>query len=319
MDIVLEAVERPQEIEPEIMPEIKKEYEGEEYYFKSEVLEKFNKQIDNELKQIDVQLSELLSFALFFDQESLKETYVSIKTLESDEVKEEIDKYNKMNEREKKKYVQIINNVFNKTTYEDLIDREDDLEKDIDMALLRLRVIFSQSKTFELNNKIYKSLDGFLNDTQVQKKIDTSYELTTVSERLKKFKNTDIPKIKNVLIKEIENKAISQKKVWFKALVSYIMEGDFRKEIIMPLVILVIGLLGTDSIQVILKKLGIKITDSDIDKLGENIEHYTKNISDSLEKLNLELKNKSKYFNKDNLKKYYNYDVRKLLGHRVRL
>lgn len=59
-------------------------------------------------------------------------------------------------------------------------------------------------------------------------------------------------------------------KVAIESAVEYVKSGSFRKEVIMPLLILIVGLLGTDFTKDIFKKIGI--TEDDSKKLNELLE-----------------------------------------------
>lgn len=251
----------------------KKVQELEEYKYKSEVIDIYLKDVKERINNINEHKTTLQYFIDYInnDLKPLFFEYMKIEDNPYDEEKVKLSNkigFERMTKDERKIY-------FNKNVLEkfeelfpDEIKNIEEIEqmkksndKKYKKLLLTLSLYFEKERGVLKMTDSTETADGFFYNY-----IYGGYEedlniLEGKTEELKKIKK-DIPKLKNKLIVELEKKVISTKMAYIRAIIEYVKSSQFRAEIVMPLIILVVGLLGTDFVADILKMMGLKRDDA---------------------------------------------------------
>lgn len=300
------------EMKEQIKEEPKEEPKQNLNIFDSEIYNNFIKLLDNKLLEIKEKNK---IYDEYFDYvNNLKTEYYKNIDKKTDEFLKDKQEYLNLTKEEKRDNFIYILDEMNKYFDMDKDYKSNEYNKKQKELLYKIRVIFDTTDRIQGEEDFFYSLDEIFSNFVYAGEEEEINILRGQKKLIKKLKKTDLPELKNALISEIERKAIDQKKVWFSALVEYIKSGDFRKEIFMPLIILVVGLLGTDTLKPILNKIGIATDSGDIKELTK----YIKNQTENTEKLINELED-IKYMDNQIIPKNNNKHIKKLLGHRVGL
>ena len=163
----------------------------------------------------------------------------------------------------------------------------------LNLAKIKALFEFYKDNNFEYDNPLYEEEEGqpekktyynineFINDWIIGEYEQNINFLRGRVEQIKRI-YINLPKLEKTLEKELDTKLKSDVSEMTKArisgIVGYIKSGQLRNEIIMPLIVLLVGLLGTDFIKTIFVKMGFKVDESD--RLAQTIEKLAKKIDE---------------------------------------
>lgn len=237
----------------------KKVQELEEYKYKSEVIDIYLKDVEERINKYQSKLDKVAEIPSIV--EGIKQIYIDEIKTDKTKLRQEYNKYKELSQQEKEQFKNKVFKSLNKWRKPDYLKIVFENPEKIKKTLFNIKILFMDSKTINYDNETYNSLDSiFYNYVQAE---DIYLKNEAKIKMLNKIKE-DIPKLKNKLIVELEKKVISTKMAYIRAIIEYIKSGQFRSEVLMPLFILIVGLLGTDFLADVLKKIGLKQDDAKV-------------------------------------------------------
>ena len=140
----------------------------------------------------------------------------------------------------------------------------------------------------ETNQPTIYTFNETILDDYIKKPIQKEIDLLNGKLLHMKSPDIDLKKFEETIKEELDMKfksSVSQMtKARLAGLLEYIRTGQLRNEVVMPLAVLLVGLLGTDFIKTIFVKLGFKVDESD--RLAQSIDKLSKIVNKEEAKTN---------------------------------
>lgn len=202
--------------------------------------------------------------------------------LESKPNKKLLKKYQELNEMEQTDYMSNVldkledENLFQFDKVRELTDEEKEIIKKIKIIFKEEKSIYHKDPVTE-EDKLYASPYELVNDYIIGEYENRVNFINGRANEIKKFYKK-LPVLEKALEKEIKSDVSEMTKARISGIVGYIKSGQLRAEVIMPMIVLIIGLLGTDFFKSILVKMGFKPDESD--RLAQSIEKLSKKVEE---------------------------------------